>query len=98
MKAVIGLGNPGPKYQETRHNAGFWVVDEIARHLGVAVDHPKAKSMIVEARWEGEELLLAKPVTYMNQSGEAVRGSPGSTGSRPMSSSSSTMISTSRRE
>ena len=76
MKAIIGLGNPGPKYQKTRHNAGFWVVDEIARRLGVAVNHAQAKSMVVEARWEGEEILLAKPVTYMNQSGEAVRALP----------------------
>lgn len=72
MKAVIGLGNPGPKYQRTRHNAGFWVVDAIAALLGVIVDQPVAKSMVASATWEGTEIILAKPLTYMNASGEAV--------------------------
>lgn len=73
MKAIVGLGNPGSKYEKTRHNAGFWVIDAIARRLGVAVNRSQAQSLVGAGRWEGEEFLLAKPVTYMNRSGEAVR-------------------------
>lgn len=73
MKAIIGLGNPGPEYEKTRHNAGFWVVDRIASRLGTRIRVPKAKALIATAEWAGEQLLLAKPQTYMNQSGEAVQ-------------------------
>lgn len=77
MKAIVGLGNPGPEYDKTRHNAGFWVIDEIASRLGARLRGPRAKgtinALLAAARWQGEELLLAKPQTYMNQSGEAVR-------------------------
>lgn len=73
MKAIVGLGNPGSKYEKTRHNAGFWVVDEIARRLGVAVKSSQAHSLVAKARWQGQELLLVKPVTYMNESGRAVQ-------------------------
>jgi len=73
VKAIIGLGNPGPQYEKTRHNAGFWVVDKVASRLGVRVHVPKEKALIAIARWSGEELILAKPQTFMNQSGEAVR-------------------------
>lgn len=73
MKAIVGLGNPGIKYEKTRHNAGFWVIDEIARRLGVAVKSSQAHSLVAKARWAGEDLLLAKPVTYMNESGQAVQ-------------------------
>jgi peptidyl-tRNA hydrolase, PTH1 family len=72
VKAIVGLGNPGPKYDKTRHNAGFWVIDAIAGRLGVAVDQPAAKSLLALTAWEGVELLLVKPLTYMNASGEAV--------------------------
>jgi peptidyl-tRNA hydrolase, PTH1 family len=76
LKAIVGLGNPGDKYRGTRHNIGFAVVDELARRLGIAAfDHAPVDALI--ARWrprDGEPVLLAKPLTYMNLSGEAVGG------------------------
>lgn len=74
MKLLIGLGNPGSKYELTRHNAGFWVVDALAEQLGVSVKDAKVKAMVGEARVGGERLVLAKPMTYMNLSGESVQG------------------------
>jgi len=73
VKAIVGLGNPGPKYERTRHNAGFWVVDRIAARTGAGAFAPRAKSRVAAARWQGQEILLAKPQTYMNDSGAAVR-------------------------
>lgn len=73
MKLVVGLGNPGGKYEATRHNAGFWVVDEVAARLGTACTKAKWKSYVAETRVGGERLLLCKPQTFMNRSGEAVR-------------------------
>lgn len=73
MKAVIGLGNPGPRYEKTRHNAGFWVVDALSEKLGVRLRRKEADALVGVGAWRGEELLLAKPQTYMNESGRAVR-------------------------
>ena len=77
MKAVIGLGNPGPQYQGTRHNVGFAVADEIARRAALAFASAPADALI--AKWhraaEGsqpETVLLVKPLTFMNNSGQAV--------------------------
>lgn len=73
MKLVVGLGNPGKKYEATRHNAGFWWVDGLARAAGATLRH--------EARFHGEvarigtpagDIWLLKPATYMNESGRAV--------------------------
>ena len=73
MKLVVGLGNPGKKYAATRHNAGFWWIDALARSVGVECRH--------EARFHGEvakisspagDIWLLKPATYMNESGRAV--------------------------
>jgi len=72
LKLVVGLGNPGEKYKETRHNIGFMVVDYIARLKGVSM-HPKGKSMVAELSLEEEKAVLIKPLTYMNLSGEAVK-------------------------
>ncbi|EJY56923.1 peptidyl-tRNA hydrolase [Alicyclobacillus hesperidum URH17-3-68] len=71
MKAIIGLGNPGFKYERTRHNVGFWAIDNAAQRLGVVVDRAKFQSLIGEARIAGEPVLLVKPQTYMNVSGVA---------------------------
>ena len=66
----MGLGNPGKKYENTRHNAGFDVVDELAKRLNVSIDKIKHKALIGEARIGTEKVILVKPQTYMNLSGE----------------------------
>jgi len=73
VKLVVGLGNPGRKYQRTRHNLGFLVVDRLAEKHGVAVTQKKHDALVGSWHREGEEVLLVKPQTYMNRSGEAVK-------------------------
>jgi PTH1 family peptidyl-tRNA hydrolase len=71
---IVGLGNPGPEYQATRHNAGFWFVDVLAReHGGRFANERKLKGETVEVRIAGRRIRLLKPMTYMNSSGEAVQ-------------------------
>ncbi len=70
---VVGLGNPGKEYLFTRHNAGFLTVDYLSEKLGVKVDRAKFKALVGEARIGGKRVLIMKPQTYMNLSGEAVR-------------------------
>lgn len=75
MKLVVGLGNPGPEYERTRHNVGFVVVDRLARrYADPSMSTPRAKfsGLLVEAEIEGEKTLLLKPTLYMNRSGESV--------------------------
>jgi len=72
MKIIVGLGNPGRKYERTRHNAGFMAVDELARILRVDSAQEKHHALIDRARIDSEESLLVKPQTYMNDSGRAV--------------------------
>jgi peptidyl-tRNA hydrolase, PTH1 family len=72
VKLIVGLGNPGPKYRATRHNIGFAVVDELARRAGAAFDSGPVDALI--ARWRQQDTLMAKPLTFMNASGEAVGG------------------------
>lgn len=72
MKLLVGLGNPGPKYEMTRHNVGFLVLDEVARELGASLDRQKFSALIGETELQGERILLMKPLTFMNLSGEAV--------------------------
>ena len=69
---VVGLGNPGPKYEWTRHNVGFLVVDALAERLGVPVQKLKYKALTNTAVIGGRSVLLMKPTTYMNLSGESV--------------------------
>ena len=71
MKAIVGLGNPGSKYHGTRHNIGFAVVDELARRTSVVFETAPADALIARVRGE-ESFLLAKPLTFMNESGAAV--------------------------
>jgi PTH1 family peptidyl-tRNA hydrolase len=73
MRLIVGLGNPGPEYQWTPHNLGFLAVDEIANRAGIRVERPEAKSLVGHGKFGGEEIILAKPQTYMNLSGIAVR-------------------------
>lgn len=74
MKLVIGLGNPGPRYERTRHNVGFLVLDKLAKEKGIsfAADAP-SQADIAELPLEAGTVLLAKPQTMMNLSGRAVR-------------------------
>lgn len=73
MKLIVGLGNPGIEYQFTPHNIGFLAVDRIAEQCGAVVDNRHAKALTARARFENEEILLAKPETFMNLSGMSVR-------------------------
>ncbi|HBZ82535.1 MULTISPECIES: aminoacyl-tRNA hydrolase [Brevibacillus] len=72
MKVIIGLGNPGKKYEDTRHNAGFMAIDKISDKWGIPVTQNKFRALVGEGRVEGEKVLLVKPQTYMNLSGESV--------------------------
>ena len=73
LKLIVGLGNPGPEYARTRHNAGFWLVDELARrHGGAFRFEGKHQAELARIRIGGEELWLAKPMTFMNRSGGPV--------------------------
>ncbi len=69
---VVGLGNPGPKYEKTRHNAGFLALDYIAGQVGVNFNKTKYDSLFADTIIEGKRVLLIKPQTFMNLSGEAV--------------------------
>ena len=69
---VVGLGNPEPKYDTTRHNAGFMAIDHIAAKAGCKVNQLKFKSLCGLCELEGKKVMLLKPTTYMNLSGEAV--------------------------
>ena len=68
---ILGLGNPGKKYERTRHNAGFLAVDEVGRRLGIGIDQEKSYSLIGKGRIDSHEAVLAKPQTFMNESGRA---------------------------
>ena len=73
MKAIVGLGNPGAKYRGTRHNIGFAVVDEIARRAAVAFESSPVNALAAKwRRTDGLTALLVKPLTFMNESGQAV--------------------------
>lgn len=72
MKLVIGLGNPGRRYQRTRHNIGFMTIDVLARKHSIFVRSRRAKCLVGEGEVSGERVVLAKPMTFMNLSGKAV--------------------------
>lgn len=72
MKLIVGLGNPGIEYQFTPHNAGFLAVDRIADDCGVSLTNRRGRALTARARLAGEEVLLAKPETFMNLSGLSV--------------------------
>lgn len=73
MKWIVGLGNPGTAYQGTRHNVGFMAIDELAKRWGIQVTQNKCKALIGEGNVQGTKVVLIKPMTYMNLSGESVR-------------------------
>ena len=70
---IVGLGNPGSKYEKTRHNVGFRAVDLLAKELGCKIDKGKFQGLLGQAAYNGKKLLLLKPQTYMNLSGQSVR-------------------------
>jgi peptidyl-tRNA hydrolase, PTH1 family len=74
LRIIVGLGNPGPEHQVTRHNVGFWFVDLLARrHGGEFRDYRKYSGETARVAIDGQELILLKPTTYMNRSGLSVR-------------------------
>ena len=72
MKIVVGLGNPGSKYDDTRHNIGFRFIDRLARQQGIALDRHQCDALTGQGKINESPLLLAKPQTFMNRSGVAV--------------------------
>lgn len=72
MKLIVGLGNPGLKYKNTRHNIGFLVIEKLAKELGIRFNKKQGKGLIGEGKINSEKLVLLKPLTYMNLSGSSV--------------------------
>ncbi len=73
MKLIVGLGNPDAQYKNTFHNLGFMCLDAVAEKLGVQFNKEKCRALVAETNVGGQKVLLAKPQTYMNLSGESVR-------------------------
>lgn len=69
---IVGLGNPGRKYQNTRHNAGFLLLNALAKEMGITFSRLQSKALVTHGLLEGQKVILAKPQTYMNLSGKAV--------------------------
>ena len=72
MKLIVGLGNPGAEYRNTRHNIGFMVIDKLAEKFGVEVQKKMMRAVTGQGLLDGQKVVLAKPQTYMNLSGQAV--------------------------
>jgi PTH1 family peptidyl-tRNA hydrolase len=72
VKLIVGLGNPGPKYEKTRHNAGFLILDQLLTHAGGKWDQEKFQGVIGKGQLNGETCLFVKPMTFMNVSGKCV--------------------------
>lgn len=70
---IVGLGNPGREFENNRHNVGFMTLNEIAKQLGVTFSRVKSNALVTDARYEGLKVILAKPRTFMNLSGQAVK-------------------------
>ena len=73
MYIIAGLGNPGSRYEFTRHNVGFLAIDELSKKLNIKVNRIKFKGLIGEGLINNEKIILIKPETYMNRSGESIR-------------------------
>ncbi len=73
MIIIAGLGNPGKEYENTRHNAGFMTIDKLAESYGIDMSEKKHKALIGKGVIEGHKVILAKPQTFMNSSGESLR-------------------------
>lgn len=73
MKLIVGLGNPGKEYEQTRHNVGFMSIDSIANHYNVKLNKNKFDGLYTEFNHKGEKIILLKPCKYMNLSGEVIK-------------------------
>ena len=71
---IIGLGNPGREYRDTRHNVGFMVVDQLCKELGISLSRMQSKALVGAGYLEGKRIIVAKPQTFMNLSGQSVGG------------------------
>ena len=69
---IVGLGNPGRRFRQNRHNVGFMVLDAIARQMGTSFTRHQSQALVTDGRWEGARIYLAKPQTYMNLAGSSV--------------------------
>jgi len=74
MKLIAGLGNPGLCYKETKHNAGFWIIKKVSLALKCSFSKRKFNSRFAQGRFKGENVILVKPLSFMNLSGQPVRG------------------------
>ncbi len=74
MWLLVGLGNPGDQFCDTRHNLGFRLIDRLAEQANIKVTKLAAQALVGRGRWLGQEVILAKPQTYMNLSGQSVKG------------------------
>ncbi len=72
MKVICGLGNPGPEYEATRHNVGWWVVDRLSQHYGLGPFERSGPALLAGGQMDGRSVLLVKPLTFMNRSGAAL--------------------------
>ena len=70
---IVGLGNPGREYKDNRHNVGFMVVDRLTVRLGARMSRVQAKALVASVNYEGNKIILAKPQTYMNLSGQSIQ-------------------------
>ncbi len=77
MYIIVGLGNPGKQYEHTRHNVGFEVIDILADRIGICIEEKKHKALCGRGILEGQKVVLVKPQTFMNLSGESVGGHNG---------------------
>ena len=71
---IVGLGNPGREYKDNRHSVGFMVVDRLTIRLNVRMSRLQAKALVASSTYESQKLILAKPQTYMNLSGQSIQG------------------------
>lgn len=72
MKLIVGLGNPGKEYEKTRHNCGFRVIEKLEEALGVSCNKVKFQGLYTKCKYKGEDVILLKPTTYMNLSGQSL--------------------------
>ena len=73
MKLIVGLGNPEIRYAFTRHNTGFLAIDELLERYNLSLDNNKFNGLFTKSKIEGEDVIIAKPMTYMNNSGDFIR-------------------------